>query len=313
MSGEPICYGVRRLNPFQGMLQVVELGDARALSLDGIRWEVQVLCAQPEHTWRSENRGEPVMRFFRFGAWSQEAGLRRVPVSPILDLDLLLSASSALIGALPECMESLPFLSADHHELWLLDASGLPFALLASTTQAPFGARIRPEPWASSARSDHGFQSPRLLERGIPVREGHDPRYHASLLERLIRDTAGHPARTGWFERNGAGFGSSAESKKREEGGQLRLAADAFSPLLLREDWPESVDSDLVRDYLDWCAPFLLMLPDLSDAHRDRFEHAARARALELDSLYRLYPKILNPELIKAVRVEARMRRTAMA
>jgi len=46
LTGQPLCYGVRRLNPFQGILQVVELGDARALSLDGVRWEIQVRCAQ---------------------------------------------------------------------------------------------------------------------------------------------------------------------------------------------------------------------------------------------------------------------------
>ena len=65
MTEAPVCYGVRRLNPFLGMLQVVELANARALSPDGLRWEIQVLCAQPEHTWRSANRGAPVMRYHR--------------------------------------------------------------------------------------------------------------------------------------------------------------------------------------------------------------------------------------------------------
>jgi hypothetical protein len=78
----------------------------------------------------------------------------------------------------------------------------------------------------------------------------------------------------------------------------------------LREEWPEPSDRDLVRDYLNWCAPFLLTLPDLDDAHRDRLERAATARAMELDSLYRLYPKILNPGLVKSLRVEARIRRS---
>ncbi|MEA3277909.1 MAG: hypothetical protein U9Q81_22015 [Pseudomonadota bacterium] len=314
MSQRPVCYGARRLNPFRGMLQVVELGDARALSLDGVRWEIQVLCAQPEHTWRSENRREPVMRFFRFGTWSREAGLRRVPVSPILDLDLLLSASSALTGVLPECLDGLPFPPADPHELWLLDAAGLPFSLIASTTRPPFGARIRPAPWAATARSDHSFQSPGLLERGIPARKGDDPRHHASRLERLVRDTAGHPTRLGWFERGADGGDSAAESEgKGGEGVPTTLAAEDFPSLLLREDWPEPPDRELVRDYLDWCAPYLLTLPGLSDAQRDRFEHAAKGRALEADALYRLYPKILNPGLLKAIRVEARVRRTATA
>ena len=68
MTGQPVCYGVRRLNQFQGILQVVELGDARALSLDGVRWEIQVRCAQPELPWGIPSRGEPMMRYLRFGA-----------------------------------------------------------------------------------------------------------------------------------------------------------------------------------------------------------------------------------------------------
>jgi len=303
VNEECACYGVRRLNPFQGMLQVVELGDARALSLDGVRWEIQVLCEQPDHIWRNESRGTPLIRFFRFGAWSEETGLRRVPVSPVMDLDKMLGASEGLTSVLAECLGRLPFEPADRHELWLLDAAGLPFALVASTTQFPAGATVRSEPWAASARSDHGFQSPHLIERGIGVREGHDPRHHASLLERLVRDTAGRPARSCWFLRNPDGSGSAAD--------QRQMGAERFPALLLREDWPDDIDRELVRDYLDWCAPYLLTLPDLSDAQRDRLEHAARRRAMQVDDLHRLYPKQLNPDLLKAIRVEARMRRTA--
>jgi hypothetical protein len=305
---------VLRLNPFQGVLQVVELGPARALSADGERWEIQVLCAQPEHTWRSPNRAEPVMRYFRFGGWSPTRGLRRVPVSPILDLDLLLGASSALTTALPQCIEGLPFPRADRFELWLLDAEGLPFALVASTTQEPLGTRTRSEPWAATARSDHGFRSERLLQRGIPVHDGHDPRHHASLLERLVRDSAGRPARSGWFEREADGCGVAVQPESVPEGWEpRRLTADTFPRLLLRETWPEPAQRDLVRDYLDWSAPYLLALPGLGDDLRNRLEHAARARAMEVEALYRLYPRFLNTDLLKAIRVEARMRRTASA
>jgi hypothetical protein len=46
---------------------------------------------------------------------------------------------------------------------------------------------------------------------------------------------------------------------------------------------------------------------------RDRLEHAARARALEVDALHRLYPKVLDPGLLDAIRVEARIRRSQAA
>jgi hypothetical protein len=231
-----------------------------------------------------------------------------------MDLDLMLSASAALTRVLPDFLGVLPFAPADQHELWLLDGAGEPLALLASTTQAPFGERIRAEPWAATARSDHRFRSARLLERGVPVREGHDPRHHAVLLERLVRDTAGRPARMAWFNRDPEGGGQAAlRGPWEREGGPPRLPAESFPALLLREEWPEVADRELVSDFLDWSAPYLLTLPGLSDAQRNRFENAARARPMDVDALFRLYPKVLNPGLLKAIRVEARMRRTATA
>jgi len=308
-----ICYSVRRLNPFQGTLQVAELGEARALSLDGVRWEIQIRCAQPEHTWRSANQGEAVMRYLRFGAWSKETGVRRVPLSPILDLDLMLEASAAVTGQLAQGLDPLPFASADLHELWLLDGDGLPFALLVSSVQAPSPSRAWREPWSAGARSDHSFQSRRLLARGLPARLGDDPRHHASLLERLVRDAAGRPARLAWFRRDRDGGGDEvAEPTGKTEAGLRRLGADHFPHLLFREDWPDSAESDLVGDYLYWCSPYLLKLPGLDDARRDRLEHAAKAHALKVESLHRLYPKILNPGLLKLIRVEARMRLSGM-
>jgi len=303
------CYSVRRLNPFQGTLQVAELGAARALSLDGVRWEIQILCPQPEHTWRSANQGEPVMRYLRFGAWSKETGVRRVPLSPILDLDLMLEASAAVTGQLAQRLDRLPFAPADLHELWLLDGDRVPFAMLASSVLAPSASRARHEPWSAGARSDHSFQSRRLLTRGIPIRQGDDPRHHASCLERLVRDTAGRPARLAWFRRDRDGGGDEvAEAIGTAEAGSRRLGAVHFPPLLLREGWPDLAESDLVGDYLSWCSPYLLMLPGLDDARRDRLEHAAKAHALKVESLHRLYPKILNPALLRSIRVEARMR-----
>jgi hypothetical protein len=140
------------------------------------------------------------MRYLRFGTWSKEVGVRRVPVSPILDLDLLLEASGALTEVLPDFLSALPFAPADRYELWLLDDSNLPFALLASSIQMQKLVDRKPELWAASARSDHSFQSSGLLERGIPARRGHDPRHHATLLERLVR---GHRPTTGavWLVR----------------------------------------------------------------------------------------------------------------
>jgi hypothetical protein len=65
----------------------------------------------------------------------------------------------------------------------------------------------------------------------------------------------------------------------------------------------------LVRDYLDGLAPRLLLLHGLGDAERARLERAACRRAVELASVYRLLPRIIDAKAIEAARVEARLRR----
>lgn len=304
-TDRPQCFGVRRLNPIQGVVQVVETPGARALSNDGVRWEIQVLATRPEHSWRSGNRRAPVLRYFRFGSWTGQAGLRQVPVSPIMEIDAMLRESEAMVRALPGCLERLPFPLRDRHELWLLDSRQRPLALLASTTDPVDMPKVRSQPWAATALREHGFHSPTLAASGIGEREGDNPRAHAARLERLVRDAGGHPPRYGWFERQPDGAGLSLGTD-----GEKRLGAAAFPTLLLREAWDDQSEFGLVRDYLTWCAPWLLTLPDLDDATRSRLEQAVRIRALAVESSFRLYPNIIHPQLIDAARVEARLRRS---
>lgn len=309
MTHPPNCYGVRRLNPFLGVIQVVDIGDARALSEDGVHWEIQVLAAQPEHDWRSPNRFEPVMRFFRFGVWEPEAGLRRVPVSPILDLDAMLAGSEALIEALSGCLEQFPFALGDFYELWLLDTRQRPIALVASTANALQIRAVRPDPWSATILSDHSFHSVALSAAGVPERLGHNPREHASRLEKLVRDGAGHPPRQCWFQRSQDGSGVAVNPDSVEPSPETSLPDSEFPPLLLRQDWRDDMDTALVQNYLAWCAPRLLTLTNLDDVTRGWLEQEARSQALLIESYYRLYPKVVHKELIDTARVEARLRR----
>jgi len=295
------CYGICRLNPFKGVLQVARTEDARALSADGVNWEIQVLAAQPEHDWRSPNINTPILRYFRFGNWSKAEGLQRVPVSPLLDLNTMLDAEARLVSLLPAALERLPFPLGERYESWLLDTAHRPFALIASTTERHFIGDIDTQPWAAAALRDHGFIAPSLMTRGIPAHDGHNPRRHASELEQLVKKTAGKPARQAWFFRT-------REGSCRIESDDVPVSERDFPMLPLREDWDDPADADLVRDYLDWCAPFVLSLPVLDAVARDRFERAAAKRATLVASLYRLYPSVENPELIRALRVEVELR-----
>jgi hypothetical protein len=288
-------YGVRLTSPFRGVVEVVQVEAARALSDDGRHWEVQVLAPLPEHSWHSPNRHRPVLRWLTFGTWNRQQGLRRVPMSPLFDIDALQTASASLLGQMPGLTQGLPFPLEDRHELWLPDRQGRPLALLATALDGEDLEGLRPGAWTATALSEHGFCSPSLLRRGIPMREGPDPRRHASELERLVHARAGRPLQL-VMEAEGTG-GLSGEPQGRS----------ALPPLPLTSDWPDQ-EAALVQDYLDWCAPWLLALPDLPDALRDRLEHAARARPALVERQHRLYPKVLHPDLLRTIRVEAQLR-----
>jgi len=213
------------------------------------------------------------------------------------------SASASMVEALPGCLERLPFPLMDRYQLWLLDRKRRPLALLAATMDPTHMAELRPQPWAATELSEHGFHSPTLAELGIGRLEGDNPRAHAARLEQLVRTAGGQPPRREWFERRSDGSGTALD-------GGRQLDTAAFPNLLLRQEWDDPADSGLVSDYLEWCAPWLLTLPDLDDATRGRLERSARARALEVEARHRLYPRIIHPELIEAARVEARLRRS---
>jgi hypothetical protein len=119
-------------------------------------------------------------------------------------------------------------------------------------------------------------------------------------LERRIAEAAGTPPQSRWLRRE------SDESGRPLERNLASVPAGAFPRTLFRDpDPPAGADPEA---YLAWLAPRLLTLADLSDTTRGRLEHLARRQALELAALWRLYPKIVHPELVTSARVEAGIR-----
>lgn len=303
MSDTANCYAVRRLNPFLGVLEVVEIEGARALSVDGLDWQIQVEADRPDHTW---GRGAPataVRQFFRFGSWHVEHGLSRVPVNPILDVGAMLSASERLIDALQAAQAHLPFAFADHVERWLLAADGRPLALLAATVARRFTQEIHADGWQATPAMSPDFTAPGLTALGIAASNELGNRRHADALERQVLGAAGPSPRRCWYERQPDGSALPLDS------GFAGLPADAFPELPLRRHWTEGPEATLLGDYLHWLAPRLLCLDTLDDATRLELEQAARRQALQVADHYRLYPKVLQRELLDSARVEARLRR----
>ena len=88
------CYGIRRVSPYLGVIQVIDVGDARAYSTDGLRWRFRALADEDRLSGVLPGDGMPLSR-----------AVRERPL--------------------------LPFPMGDRFELWLLSkATGRPLALL---------------------------------------------------------------------------------------------------------------------------------------------------------------------------------------
>lgn len=294
------AFAIRRLNPFDGLLQVVTTADARALSSNGRNWEIQVLSDSPKGLWA--NIPFAGQRFYTFGLWSAADGLHRVPLNPLFNIRGMLESAQGLIGHLGPRTEELPFPLTDRYELWLLDeTSGRPIALLESARSAAELDHKTGQPWTAAAPGDLGFVSQQLLQQGLPVNDGHNPRLHATRLERLVR---GRGARhQTWYLRNTDDSGGRALAQEQPD-----QAPGGFPELPISLDWENAEERRLIMDYVAWKAPQLLLLPDLSAATRAMLEGLAVKNAVQIDRLWRLLPEIHDKPLLNKARVEARIR-----
>lgn len=298
-------YAVRRVNPFEGVLQVVENEHARAYSPNGEVWQIQVLAERPDHTWRSFGHVEPIVQYFNFGLWDAEGGLQKIPANPVMDIGSMTAAAESMTATLRELLAQLPFELIDDHECWATDYHGNPIALLATTERPDVIGEMRVERWHATRLPDHGFISPSLLASGIPAKGDLGPRQHAERLERQVRQLGQHKV---WFRRRSDGSGEKLPSGDSEA--EAALPAARFPPLGLKTDWGDEQCASLASDYLEWQAPRLLTLQSLDNDQRRIIEQAACRQAIELEANRLLIPRILDHAAIEAARVEARLRRS---
>jgi hypothetical protein len=295
------AFSIRRLNPFNGSLQVLLSDTARALSSNGTLWELQVLSDKPQGLWA--NMPYSGQQFYTFGRWTLSQGLQQVPINPLFNVRDMIASAEQLIEALQNVLGHLPFPPADHFELWQLDhQQQRPIALLLSCRDEREMARFDTPKWIAAARGDFSFVSQSLLDQGVPANDGYNPRAHASVLEALVRERGGQHPQSAWFFRHPDGSATPCNDF------ETRLEAGYFPELPVSEDWPEQRDSQLIQDYLNWKSPQLLLLPGLSLETRSRLELLAVKQAEAIERLWRLYPEIHNKDLLNSARVEARIR-----
>lgn len=273
-------YSQRLTPPFSGLVQIAESDRARAVTMDGNRWEFHFLFDIAEH---DRTPGRQNQRRFKRAALIETEQVHRIAARSSEDVaavDERIVELARLIAT-----ASFPFPSEDRYEYWLLDpADDSPLALIFSCVDGEQMADFpeRPEWTALSAAAMRIARTPEEEKSGEPP-----VNYR---VERMVAERAGSRPRGQWFERRA---GDSA----------------AFPPLLLREDWEDPGQFELCQRYVQRQSTRLLMLQDLQQTDRERLENAARENAIEVERFYPFYPEVVDRQLMNTILVEARLRR----
>ncbi|MHB8347038.1 MAG: hypothetical protein ACYDHM_07550 [Acidiferrobacterales bacterium] len=277
-------YSLRRLSPFQGMLQVVDIDSAMAYSSDGRHWQVR--CRNHQGHFRT------------IGVWSEDT---RGIIGRCRD-------AAALDDAL-RTRPPLPFPQDDPYELWLLDKErARPLALLSSRQHVTGLGIPHDLGWRAFPVTDTRFFAPSLVAVDAARPEGSRPLPHGNALERQVNAAARPLAAVQWFLRHADGSGTGLQGARLSDNlAGRRLDADDFPELLVAEEWDGAAERCLVQEYHDWNAAGLLALQRLSSQTRRRLETAACRQPELLTAVYPLIPVVLNAEAMKIALVAARL------
>ena len=281
-------YAIRRVNPFRGVMQVIEAEAGRALTCNGVVWEILVRATQGS-TWHHSGGDNKKHTYYRFGMWSKDDGLMKRANSPAPDQDYfeLASKCETLIEYVRERHHQLPFKLLDNRELWLFDSGRQqPLALLSSLV-----------PGASIPSPESRYWSACIGANGSP---GQRRFPQARDMEMQVRQRAGFNIKKYWIKRLPGGDGV-VENTGRS------ISADQFPVLLLDENWVNDEEQLRAREYIKWIAPSLLTLQHLDRDTRARIENNLNVQAVSVEHHWRLYPEIIHQKLLKAARVQSKI------
>lgn len=294
----------RLLSPFLGTAQTIQTQNARALTRDGHQWQIQVRCEVTARKWGSLDQGEKQWLYARYGLWTQDQGLQRLPLDPTIDATTVHSNAEAFLANLPQASRAVPFTANDRFEYWILERkTGLPVALVASSSSVPQDLTRIPDKWRACLPNESCLLD---ADGKISLQDTND----AQALNNLIQHSCGQHPHGAWFEFiDDQAIRQLSTPKDRVTYPQHEYQADEFPELLFRSDWQDPASRNLVSQYHTWQAPRLLTLTRLSTKMRKHLEAIACQQTLQVAALYRLYPQIIDLPRLQQALIEAKLLR----
>jgi hypothetical protein len=277
-------YGVRRLGPYLGVIQVIDVGDTCAYSTNGRSWRIRQETASGRFRW----------------------GVAQVAGDAVDEVQLV--GADQLVDALKN-QPPVPFPIRDRFELWLLNSKTRePLALLRTRYKATDIEPVNDPHWRPFMLTDTEFVSPTLTANEQHKARKGWPIPHRDQLDSQVNVASRPLPAAQWFERqkDGSGRGRSGLRLHDDEVGR-ELAAESFPELLISESWDDEIQRGLAADYHDWYASSLLAHQNLSFDTRQRLERAACKRPKALLANYPLIPEVIDREAIDVALVSAKL------
>lgn len=300
------CYAQRLLNPFRGIINILRYQSAEAVTADGVRWDIYVSNESLQGKLPGEKRAQ--VSDIRYGSWSADSGLKRGPIFPSDEFRAMEAMGTVVYRQLLAVHNDIPFPFTDRYECWLLDKQQRPLVLLDSAAEATAIDLNQACVWRPGINCRNTFTSAAADRLGIDLSQ------HGAIadyLSRYVNSRTATIASAQIFERmadqSGVGLhGINLDSALE----QRQLPASDFPVMLIETLCHDDSHKQLLYDFNRWQAPWMLLLPTLSDELRRDYERHACVQALKVAAQYHLYPAIMDPAVIDAARVEARLRKT---
>ena len=306
----PVCYSRRLLNPFAGMMQIIDADNARAVSIDGVNWRIQIQSEIFKSPWHELEISKPQQHYFVYGVWSKIDGLAKAPIHPTLYQEHVKHSAEDLVTHLLQRHKMIPFPAMDIYECWLLDKyEQLPLVLINSEISEQKIDLPKSPYWLACEQQDQSFISNIHNQRRDKAAK---PLLAKDLLTNLVKSHTGSPATVVWVQRDEQGQGLLLKhSQKTELKLEERIPVAQFPRLGIRQQWDTEEAEQLVSDYINWLSPKLLTMPDLEPEMRRQLEITAQQQPLLVDTYYRLYTEIIDRPLINKILVEAALRKNS--